>query len=63
MANSTDADFAVWLAALPALGYGRNWIGNNMPALRKRFRETQGAPMPACPPPPEPRTRDRYEEI
>ncbi|WP_235522979.1 hypothetical protein [Novosphingobium sp. Leaf2] len=58
----TDAPFQTWLATLPALGYERIWISNNLPGLRKRFDDTGGAAMPACPAPPE-RARDRYEEL
>lgn len=60
MANWTEFD--AWLAHLPALGYDRLWIGNNMPSLRKRFEADPQARMPECPAPPE-RSRDRYEEL
>jgi hypothetical protein len=62
MTNLIDAPFEAWLAHLPALGYDRLWIGNNLPALRKRFQEDPGTRMPECPTPPE-RARDRYEEL
>lgn len=60
MANSTDAEFEIWLAALPNLGYPRDWIGHNIPALRVQFE--RGEQMKPCPPPPA-RSRDRYEEL
>lgn len=60
MANSIE--FQAWLTTLPALGYDRQWINHNLPALRKRFTDTAGAAMSPCPPPPE-RSRDRYEEL
>ena len=60
MANSTDAEFEIWLAALPNLGYPRDWIGHNLPILRKRFeRGDQLSPCPEV----SARSRDRYEEI
>lgn len=61
MTNSTE--FENWLAALPGLGYERHWIRRNLPALEQVYRETAGAPMAPCPPPPERRQRDRYEEL
>lgn len=49
-----DPAFEIWLQALPGLGYPRLWIGNNIEALRKRYRDTQGAAMPQCPEPSRP---------
>ena len=60
MANSTDAAFEAWLAALPNLGYPPDWIRHNIPILRKRFE--RGDQLPPCGPPPA-WPRDRYEEI
>lgn len=61
MGNSTDAGFEAWLASLPALGYDGDWIGRNITMLRKRF--DAGVIMQRCPPPPQRRLRDRYEEL
>lgn len=60
MANSIE--FEAWLATLPQRGYDRTWIGNNLPALQRRFQQFGAAVMPECPTPSE-RARDRYEEI
>lgn len=54
-------NFTAWLATLPELGYDRDWIRRNMPALERRFRDNpspmERAPVPTVKP------RDRYEEI
>ncbi|KPH66945.1 hypothetical protein ADT71_03485 [Novosphingobium sp. ST904] len=60
MANWTDSEFEIWLAALPNLGYPRDWIGRNLPALRVRFE--RGEQMKTCPLP-SARSHNRYEEI
>lgn len=62
MANWTDPAFQAWLAQLPPLGYDRIWIGNNLPALRKRFDADPNGRMPECAPATV-RVPDRYEEI
>ena len=54
--------FADWLATLPPLGYDRDWIRRNEPALRQRFEQTGGAAMPPCPRL-SIKPRDRYEEL
>lgn len=59
--NSTDT-YTDWLRTLPPLGYDRDWIRRNEPALRQRWIQTAGAPMPPCPPPPVKR-HDRYSEL
>lgn len=46
---TSSIEFQTWLAHLPALGYGRLWIGNNLPALRQRFEDSPTTPMPQCP--------------
>lgn len=61
MVNSTKPPFSAWLAGLPALGYDDEWIGRNIPLLRRRWEA--GITMQRCPPPPQPRRRDRYEEL
>ena len=62
MTKSDDPAFTVWLQSLPKLGYPRDWIRHNMPALKRAYETRQGAPMPPCPPPPS-RPQDRYEEL
>lgn len=52
-----------WLATLPGLGYPRDWIRRNLSALEQVYRDTRGEPMPPCPPPPDRKVRDRYEEL
>lgn len=63
MMSSIDPTFAAWIVALPGLGYDRDWIRRNMPALEQRFRDTGGAAMEPCPPAPVRAVRDRYEEL
>jgi hypothetical protein len=58
----TDAAFTAWLATLPALGYDRDWIRRNGPALRQRWIQTAGAPLERAPQPTV-KPRDRYEEL
>lgn len=60
MTSSTD--FQAWLNTLPALGYDRLWITNNVHSLRERFN-ADPSPMQPCPPPPEAKRRDRYAEL
>lgn len=61
MPSVTDP-YSEWLATLPPLGYDRDWIRRNEPALRQRYIQTSGAPMQPCPPP-SIKPRDRYEEL
>lgn len=55
-------NFDAWLASLPLLGYDRDWVRRNLPALERTFHETGGAPMQPCPPEPVKR-HDRYGEL
>lgn len=57
-----DAGLEAWLQSLPFLGYDRQWIIANMPALEKRYRDNPGATMPACPEP-SARAYDPYQGI
>jgi len=60
MANSTDP-FHAYAQGLIMLGHDRHWIRRNEPGLRARFAAD---PQPFPPvAPPEPRQRDRYEEL
>jgi hypothetical protein len=59
----SSTEFQTWLASLPGLGYDRDWIRRNMPALEQQYNETGGAPMAPCPPAPARAVRDRYEEL
>lgn len=61
MSSSGDPGFEAWLAAV-AKATDRDWVRRNLPALQRQYDETGGAPL-KCPPPPERRTRDRYEEL
>lgn len=56
-----DPAFEAWLRDLPQLGYDRDWIRRNLPALERRYAENP-APMPPCPAAPV-AVRDRYEEL
>ena len=60
--ETSDPAFELWLQALPALGYPRIWVRNNLAALQKRYRETGGAEMPPCPEP-SPEPYDPYREL
>lgn len=62
MPNSIDPAFDTWLRALPALGYERDWVGRNLPMLRRVYDQTGGAPMKPCPPPTR-KAQDRYAEL
>lgn len=62
MTKFEDPAFQTWLQALPAQGYPRDWIRNNLSSLRQAYETKQGAPMPPCPQPPS-KPRDRYEEL
>lgn len=59
---ASSIEFETWLATLPQRGYDRVWIGNNLPALQRRFEQFGDVQMPECPPATM-RTRDRYEEL
>lgn len=60
MRNSTD-DYAVFIHGMIALGHDRHWLRRNEVALRKRFAR-DAMPFPPVEAP-EPRGRDRYEEL
>lgn len=53
--------FEMYANALVKAGHDRHWIRRNEPALRERFARDE-TPFPPAPVP-EPRARDRYEEI
>lgn len=61
MNSSVDAAFEAWLADV-AKKTDRDWVRLNLPALRSMYDQNPGATF-VCPPPPERRVRDRYEEL
>lgn len=61
MNSTADPAFEAWLAAV-AKQTDRNWVRHNLPALRKAYDANPGVQF-VCPPPPDRRARDRYEEL
>lgn len=57
-----DPKLDAWMQKMAGLGYDRQWVHHNYEALLKRYRDTQGAPMPPCPEPPR-REYDPYREL
>lgn len=53
--------FHTYAHQLVMLGHGRDWVRRNEPVLRKRFANDPEPFPPVAPP--EPRVRDRYEEL